>query len=154
MDIPQVSPKHVTVTDVRLDEYISYVAVGGLITEDDGSFKRMSLEEFADKLDVDRKTLFNWKKTVPDFWDRVDAKRSELFSRNRITAVWNGLYLRAAAGGAEQAKIILGQYAAWQPPSQRHEVTIGGLIDLAREAETKGIIEAEIVEQPGTNNPG
>lgn len=156
MDTPQNPTNQLELTEddrkllgllsLKQEEWISYVAVGGLITGDDGSIKKMTISEFAIELGVDRSTLNEWKKTIPHFWDRVDKRRNELFSKNRITAVWNGLFLRAAKGDAEQAKIILGQYAQWQPPSQKHEVTIGGLGDLVGLARKKNIIEGDVVE--------
>lgn len=129
--------------------YISYVAVGGLITEDDGSVHKLRLEDFATSLGVDRRTLNNWKRNIPNFWQLVEQRRSEIFTQNRITAVWNGLFLRAMKGDAEQAKIILGQYAKWQPPAQKHDITIGdGLADaaLAARARRENAIEGEVVE--------
>lgn len=132
---------------LRQQEYISFVAVGGLITNDDGTVKKMTLEQFSKALGVDRKTLHNWKKSIPDFYKLVDKRRGELFTQNRIAAVWNGLFLRAMKGDAEQAKIVLGQYANWQPPSQKHEVTVGGLGDLVNLARNQKIIEGEVVDE-------
>ena len=130
--------------DLKYEQYVSFVAVGGLLTDDDGKIKKMSLQDFANSIAVDRKTLYNWKARA-DFWDKVGTRRSEIFSQNRITAVWNGLFLRAAKGDAEQAKIILGEYAKWQPPSQKHDVQIGGLMDLVKVALSKNIIDGEVL---------
>jgi hypothetical protein len=150
MELAQNSPKtpiqtadELALIKLKQEEYISYCAVGGLITEVDGTLKKMSLEQFSDQLKVDRKTLYNWKQTIPKFWDRVEKRRGEIFTQSRISVVWNGLMLRAAKGDAEQAKIILGHYANWQPPTQKTEVRIGGLGDLVNEARKKKIIEGE-----------
>lgn len=157
MDDPQNSPntvmanstetKTLGLLSLKQEEWVSYCAVGGLITTEDGAIRKMSISDFAIQLGVDRKTLTNWKTSIPNFWERVDARRRELFSRSRIAVVWNGLFLRAAKGDAEQAKIILSHYADWQPPSQKHEVQIGGLIDLARLAEQENVIEGETVDE-------
>jgi hypothetical protein len=116
---PIQSADDLALIKLKQEEYISYCAVGGLITEVDGTLKKMSLEQFSEQLKVDRKTLYNWKKTIPNFWTRVEKRRGEIFTQSRISVVWNGLMLRAAKGDAEQAKIILGHFANWQPPTQK-----------------------------------
>jgi hypothetical protein len=126
------------------EAYISFVASGGIITNEDGVVgQKMTAKQFADKVGVTRESLYRWQKTIPNFWDRVNKRRAEIFNQNRITAIWNGLYLKAAAGNPEQAKIILGHFANWQPPTQKTEVRIGGLGDLVNAARRKKIIDGE-----------
>lgn len=126
------------------EAYIAYCAVGGIITEEDGILaKKMTTKEFAEKLGVDRTTLYLWQKSVPDFWERVNEQRSQIFTGSRLTAVWNGLFLQAAKGNVEAAKVILGQYANWQPPAQKHELDVGtGLADLLQGVRKRKQIEA------------
>jgi hypothetical protein len=143
---PIQSADDLALIKLKQEEYISYCAVGGLITEVDGTLKKMSLEQFSEQLKVDRKTLYNWKKTIPNFWTRVEKRRGEIFTQSRISVVWNGLMLRAAKGDAEQAKIILGHYANWQPPTQKQEIRIGGLGDLVNAARRKKIIEGDTTD--------
>lgn len=135
------------------DEYISYCAVGGLLTADDGTIKKVNLGEFAQMLNVDPKTLNNWKRSIPDFWGEVDKKRHMLFSGPRISAIWNGLFLRAARGDAEQAKIILSHFAGWQPPAQKHEIEVTtGLADLV--ARKKLELERKVIDAtPADSTP-
>lgn len=132
------------------ENYIEYKAVGGLITSDDGAVSKMNVEDFANKIGVNSVTLWRWQKLIPNFEQRVEAKRNEIFTTSRVTAVWNGVYLRALRGDAEQAKLFLGTYAKWQPPAQKHEVRVSGLADLAKAAETKKIIEGEITDGNNT----
>jgi hypothetical protein len=158
METPQNFPKDNKTTEVEVveptrtvktevvkqlqDEYISYCAVGGLLTGEDGTIKKVNISQFAEMIGVDRKTLNNWKRSIPNFWDEVDKKRRKLFSGPRMSVIWNGLFLRAAKGDAEQAKIILGWFADWQPPAQKHEVDVGGgLADLLQMVRKRKQIE-------------
>jgi len=124
------------------EQWIDYNAVGGLITHDDGTLEPMSIAVFASKLGVHRNTLTRWKKEIPNFWDLVKKRRHEIGTQTRTNKVWNGVYLRAARGDAEQAKIWLSTFDNWQPPAQKHEVQVGtGLADLV--AQKRAQIERE-----------
>lgn len=136
------------------EQYIDFCACAGLIVKEDGAIKKMTIGEFATTHGVDRTTLYNWQKSIPKFDQMVEKRRFQIFTKNRVAAVWNGVFLRAAKGDAEQAKMILGHYAGWQPPSQKHEVTVSGLGDLVNLARQKGIIEGEVVDdQPQQITP-
>lgn len=148
MDTSQNSPNEVQETNTSTDpnevilytaekmndlhqQYIDFTALGGLLTDDDGNLTRMTMAQFASRIGVDRKTLNNWKKKMPDFWDRVEERRNKIGTQARVNKVWNGIYLKAASGNPEAAKLFLGQFAKWQPPSQKVEVEVGnGLADL------------------------
>lgn len=136
------------------EQYISFVAVGGLLTDDDGTLKKKSISEFAAELGVDRRTLSRWKDSLPNFWERVEKRRDEIFTKNRITAVWNGLFLRAAKGDAQQAIIILSQYAKWQPPAQKKPEAAetnswAALVDKKRQQQN--YIEGEVLNNDAAN---
>jgi hypothetical protein len=126
----------------QYERWVEFVAIGGLYVRD-GEIVKQTITAFAKEIGVERSTLNRWKKT-PGFWDLVNDKRGEAFKTDRLTAVWNGLFLQAAKGKHEQAKIILGHFANWQPPSQKHEVKVGGLGDLVNLARNKRIIEGEV----------
>jgi hypothetical protein len=126
--------------------WIDYNAVGGLITDDDFNLKPLKVGELADQLGIHRNTLSRWSRDIPNFWERVKARRMELGGQKRLQKVLNGLYMRAARGDAEQVKIYLGVFDSWQPPAQKHEVTVGGLGDLVNMARKKQIIEGEVVD--------
>jgi len=127
------------------DSYISYVAVGGLIIHEDGSFTKMSVDEFASKVGFSRQQLNNWTKIIPDFAQKVERRRAELMPVNRVSAIWKGLTLKAMSGNVEAAKIVLGQYANWQPPAQKHEIEVTtGLADLV--AKKKLEMERKVID--------
>jgi hypothetical protein len=129
----------------RYELYATYCACGGIMIDDDGTIKKQSVTEFAKSIGVDRVTLHRWKKR-DGFWDLVEVKRAEVFQKSRLSAIWNGLTLRAMKGDAKQAEMILSAYAGYQPPSQKHEVKVSGLGDLVNIARNKKIIEGEVVE--------
>lgn len=135
--------------DVELQErqeyYITYYAANGLSVHDDGSFEKISAEKFAAKIGVHRTTLYEWQKSIPNFQARVRARRKEIFNGTREAMIWNGLFLRAAKGDSKQAEMLLSHFSDYVPPTQRHEVKIGGLADLAKIARKKqaGVIDVQ-----------
>ena len=138
--------------DPRFEEYAAFTAVGGLLTDDDGQIRKMSLTEFSTTLGLSRMTLNRWKKD-PKFWPLVEAKRNQIFTQSRITAVWNGLFLRAAKGDAEQAKIILGQFANWQPPQQKQVIELGDSWAALLANKRKQVINGEVVDESNESSP-
>jgi hypothetical protein len=117
--------------------YITFCAGNGLSVQEDGSFAKISAEQFAASIGVDRRTLYRWRDTIPEFGKRVKDRRREIFNANRESMVWNGLFLRAAKGDHKQAEMILSHFSDYTPPTQKHEVKIGGLADLAKLARQK-----------------
>ena len=138
LDIPQ------GLTPIQ-NEYVSYVAVSGLMIDDDGSVRQMKVDEFCEAANVTRTTLQHWRQRIPNFSQLVETRRAQLFPGSRISAIWKAMQLKAMGGNTEAAKIVLGHFGQWQPPSQKHEVQIGGLIDLAKIAQSKGVIDGEVI---------
>jgi len=123
--------------DQRKDYYITYVAAHGLSVEEDGTYTKITAQEFADKIGVSRKTLYQWQKDIPSFWDLVKIRRKEIFTQNRENAIWRGLTLRALKGDYKQAEMILSHFGDYTPPAQRHEVKVSGLGELYNMARQK-----------------
>jgi len=143
----------------RQDAWISYCAVGGLITDDDGRVRKMTLEEFCATFDVPERTLYNWKKSIPDFAGKVRQRRMDLYSMSRETNMWNRLYLIAMTSKDHKAAVqaitsLQGHFAKLELPSQRHEVEhqLGNTwTDLLQQK--MPVIEAEIVNESTTDQP-
>ena len=151
---PKITKSIGGVVTAEQEQYISYVAVSGLIINEDGSFTKMSVDEFCQKFGVYRKKLQRWRETIPNFTQRVEDRRDELMSTNRISAIWKSMTLKAMAGNVEAAKLVLGQYAKWRPPAQKHEVEIGdGMAEalrIAQERKETITVEGEVVENGTT----
>lgn len=129
------------------EEYVSYCALGGLITSEDGQLSRMTTSQFCQQFSIDRKTAYRWKH-MPGFGNRVRQRREELFPMARESAMWNRLYLIAlqsrdlkAAVGA--IKLLLGHFSGLRLPSRRtpEPEGQGSLMELVSLARRRGIID-------------
>lgn len=139
---PDTLPKSGDVADdVNLQErqnyYITYYAAAGLSVDEDGNMVKITAADFADSIGVSRQTLYDWQKSIPNFQDRVKIRRKEIFTSTRENLIWRGLFLRAAKGDHKQAEMILSHFSDYVPPTQRHEVKLNGLADLAKAARAK-----------------
>jgi hypothetical protein len=137
------------------DQWISYCAVGGLITDDTGVMRKMKLEEFITTFDVPSRTLYNWKKSIPDFDLKVRERRLKLFPASRETNLWNRAYLIAMTTTGPQAieaiKLLVGQFSGWQPPSQKVEHEVGSsFMDLLQsnrmKSKTPQLTESTVID--------
>lgn len=145
-----------TILDWRHEEYISYVALGGLIPDPNGDAVavKMTTTTLAQRLGVERTTMFYWRKSIPNFWERVAVRRKELGSKDRLSAVWNGLFLKAAAGNAEAAKLVLANFDPdFRMPMQKVEHEAGdSLVEALTIARKRQVpIEGEVVDAADKN---
>lgn len=140
------------ITDMRLETWIDFVAVGGLVTKEDGTFRKMSVDEFAAEIDISKTTLYAWRAKTKDFWERVKQRRLDLGSQVRLQKVYNGLYLKAAAGDPQAVKLYLQIFDGWKPPAQAIEHEVGDhMADImkiaqARRMKAEGVQEGEVVD--------
>jgi hypothetical protein len=93
--------------------YIDFCATGGFIVDDnadkDETIKRISAEQLGELLGVDRRTLYRWRDSIPNFWDLVAERRDELFSQARMTRIYNAMFKEALKGNVQAAKLMLNQ---------------------------------------------
>lgn len=109
------------------ENYVSYLAMGGLLPAEGGAGKKVTAEQFAISIGVARETLYYWRKHIPDLWERVADRRAELGGKDRLSQVWNGIFLKAAAGNPEAAKLYLANFDPnFRMPTEKHEVDAGG----------------------------
>lgn len=132
------------------DEWITYRATGGLApNRDDGKLQQETITACATRLGVARKTLYEWDK-LEGFWDAVEIRRREIFTKDRIGMVWNGVFMRAAKGDAKQAEMILSHYSNYVPPTQQVKVdtsdNISELLNIVRQR--RNAIDAEVDTVP------
>jgi len=138
------------------EQYIAYTAFGGLIPDPNGEAAavKMTATTFAQQLGVSRQTLYDWRDSVPNFWERVDVKRREVSGRDRLSKVWNGVFLKAASGNAEAAKLYLANFDPnFKMPSQKVEVdATDSLVDaLTLARNRRQVIEGETVDAANDN---
>lgn len=139
------------------DQYISFVACGGLIPDLEGEATavNMTTTTFAQRVGVARQTLYDWRNSIPNFWELVAERRKELGGKDRLIRVWNGVFLKAATGNAEAAKLYLANFDPnFKMPAQKVEHEVGDslveAIGLARKRQN--VIDAEIIDEPTTNS--
>lgn len=131
----------------RQQQWIDFCAIGGLMTDDDGTLKPTTITAFADMIKVERKTLYNWKKSIPDFEERVAQRRKVLGAGTRLQKVYNGLYLKAAAGNPDAVKLWLQIFDGWKPPKQEMEIEHNlGLADLVAKKKLELERERKVID--------
>lgn len=150
--------QNVEVEDLELlklkqQKWIDYCAVGGLITADDGSMTPITISAFAPTLGVTRQTLYDWKKSIPNFNERVKQRRLDLGSATRLQKVYNGLYLKAASGNPEAVKLYLQIFDGWKPPKQEMEIEHNlGLADLVAKKKLELERERKVIDANPANS--
>jgi hypothetical protein len=137
------------------DNYISYLAVGGMVPAEDGPGKKIKAEDFAHSIGVSRETLYYWRKHIPDIWELVAKRRKELFGKDRLAQVWNGIYLKAAAGNPQAAALYLTNFdPEFKMPNEKQQNDDSqGFMDLlqrarefkARDQPPKQIMDAQVI---------
>lgn len=135
--------------------WVDFCALQGLITGDDGEFSKMTIRECAEQLGITRQTLYDWKRSIPNFDALVADRCSELWSGARTVKVVNALFLNATSKMSVQAQALWlanQKRIPFRMPTQpiKHDVA-GGLADLLniareRQLESENVIEGEIVE--------
>lgn len=151
------APTEISVNDdmlqLRQQQWIDFCAIGGLMTEDDGTLKPTTIVAFAEMIQVERKTLYNWKKSIPNFAERVKQRRHELGSGTRLQKVYNGLYLKAASGNPEAVKLWLQIFDGWKPPKQEMEIEHNlGLADLVAKKKIELEKERKVIDATPTDS--
>jgi hypothetical protein len=143
------------VLKISQQKWIDFCAIGGLLTSDDGTLNPMTISQFAPTLGVTRQTLYDWKKNIPDFQERVKQRRIELGTGARLQKVYNGLFLKAASGDPSAVKLYLQIFDGWKPPSQDHEVKLStGLADLVAQKKIELDRERKVIDATPSDTSG
>ena len=138
------------------DAYITFCAIGGIMTAEDGAagnvslttgelidMKPLKVHQFATMMGVTRQTLWNWQTSIPDFWRLVAERRRRIGSEARLTKAWNGIWLKACAGNPEAAKLYFANFDPdFRMPTEKKELDIGeGYAELISAAMQQGLIK-------------
>lgn len=138
------------------EQFITYSALGGLITDEMGIVKPMSLAKFCKFQGIAESTTRDWK-AMSNFGLLVTQRRLEIVPHARETAAWNRLYIigltsKDHKSAVEALKLFLGHFSALQLPVRRQDIKIqGGLMEVLEAAEHDGILEGEVVEPTDSN---
>jgi hypothetical protein len=138
------------------EAYITYLACGGMIPSEDGGMPatKCTAEQFArNHLGVSRETLYYWRKTIPDLWDRVQQRRKEIGGKDRLSHAWNGIFLATCKGDARSGELYFRHFDPDYKPAnfKPTDDTPTGFMDLLQRfrevnAQTTKptVIEAEV----------
>lgn len=137
---------------LQQQQFIDFCALGGLLTDEAGNFTRLTLNDFAEMIQVDRVTLWRWKKAIPYFDQKVRERRIVISKGTRASKVYNGLYLKACKGDPAAVRLWAEIFDGYQPAPQRIQHNLGnGFADAAGIARKRReqAVEGEVVdEQP------
>ena len=112
-----------TVIDPRRQLFIDFVASGQI----NSAGFRVTFEEFAASIGVDRRTLYKWEEGIPNFW-AITARRSMDMVQRRAPRIMNAMYAKALRGDVAAAKLLLAQGGLL---STEHGVEISVSVDTA-----------------------
>lgn len=93
-----------TILTPQQEQYIDFVASGQIDVEG----RKISYEEFASAINIDRTTLYKWQKSIPEFWPKVARRASELIDR-KVPKIIQAMYIKALRGDVAAAKLLLNQ---------------------------------------------
>lgn len=111
--------------DFAQQRYIEWEAAGNIAywRYDDRIAKRPSLSELSRELGYSRQTMYNWKRNILDFKERVDEARKGLWT-DRESVIWNGLFLKAATGDVRAAEMVLSNFTDYNPIKYRRSTRL------------------------------
>lgn len=136
------------------DQFLTYSALGGLISDDSGRMRRMPIYEFCQYATIDQKTTWTWKH-APGFAEKVRTRRIEVMPLARESMWFNqlhllGMQLQDKRAAVDALKTLTGHFSDLQLPVQRQDVKVqGGIADLlnvARERRLQETQEGDVID--------
>ena len=132
--------------------YVDYKSVSGLVTDDDG-IRKMTVDELAKMLHIDRRTVYANRDMVPNFWDLVAERRQELAGREQLAEMYKIWRLKAMGNGPSSFQYFQLWQANFNPhfrmPTEKKEIEIDmgdNLTALMLQAVKKDIIASEVID--------
>lgn len=133
--------------------FIDYKAVGGYITNaDDMVPKKMTMQQLASLINVNRDTLYEWQKKIPNFWDKVNTRRREIGTQERLSKVHDTWYLKAVGGSFPHLQLWLANFDPnFRMPAQKVEHELGNTWAALAKSKIKQVTSERVDAEP--NNP-
>lgn len=135
---------------------INLVAGGGMVLDEDGNAKKMSMEVFGHKVGYTRMSLYRWiDEDKRDFDIKVMQAMPAVYGNpRRIAKLMNAMFVEGAKGSVQAAEAYMrnfGKALEWKTPTTKLEHDVGNnLADLiaasqrkSKEAERK-VIDADV----------
>lgn len=145
------------------DEYVTFCALGGMIVSDTGDITFVSQAQFCERFDVDRVTLWRWKRDTPNMAELIRQRRNEIVPLARETAALNRLLVIGMSSlgtnrqhsdqrsAVDALKTYLGHHSELKLPTQPQKIEAGqSLMDLVNIARKKNVIEGEFSDRTDT----
>lgn len=128
MDTVQTSTK----ITPQQQAWIDFCATAGTIITPEGDVKKISAEGLAQELGVVRTTLYNWQKSIPDFWGLVNERRNEIYAGSRMSMIYKAMFAKAMKGDVAAANLIMKQGGVLKADKTEQKIEISS-IDSALE---------------------
>lgn len=112
----------------RWSQYIYWYASGGLRVEEDGNIIPVSATAFAESIGVNRTSIYDWPKIIPNFRDHVAQAKAELYGDGsaRMAAIDRSIYLAAVGGNMTAVEAYKRNHSkSWVSPTTKIEHETG-----------------------------
>lgn len=149
-DIEPVTPQHGSqeYNDMVYDQYVTFVACGGMQITEDSQPTKMTMEQFCNQWNVNRMAIWRRRTSDKGFAEKVMERRFAIFSLDRVSAVWRGVMLKAMAGNPEAAKLFLANFdPKFIMPTQKVEHEAGNSLTALLNTARQRRQQAEVIEQ-------
>ena len=138
--------------EAAFDQYLTFRALGGLLTSDEGKITRMTQDDFCVAFGVNPSTIWRLKKSVPNLRELIDQRRMQIMPLSRVTTAWNQMYLLGMQTQDKRAAVdaltrFLTQFGNLHQPPVKQEIKVEhSLADVFGSADR--VIEGEVVDGP------
>lgn len=153
-DYENLTTEQLAALSPRQDMFIDFMAFAAFTTGPDGTPQRMTDEDIAAKLGVNRRTLTRWRQSIPDYNQLISKRRHEKFKREIEDGVWRGLILKAMAGNPKQAEMVLSHFGDYVPPTQniKHGISESLADVMTGVGQSRKVVEGEVTDVTPNSN--
>jgi hypothetical protein len=140
--------------------WVDYKALGGVIYDADAdTLRKMPVHELAEKLNISRETLYQWRNQIPGFWERVEQRRAELNGQEVLAQIhtkWKIKALKMDNWPLTEAWLrnFDKSYKLANSKTEEAADSLAELMNLARSrrAQSGQVIDGEVVRESSSTN--